>query len=303
MPSVKLNKYVRRQNFDTNRNRRIAHTMKISIITATYNSESTIRHTIESVLMQTHKDIEYIIVDGASTDGTMSIVKEYAPLFGDKLKYISEKDKGLYDAMNKGIGVSTGDIVGILNSDDFYTTTTILERVNNELQNTEIDTVYGDVHYVNSDNLHKCTRYYSSKPFCRGIMRMGFMPAHPSFYCRKSCYDKAGGFNLSYKVAADFELLLRILYINKARTKYMNTDFVTMRAGGVSNAGIESHKNIMCDHLKALRAHGIYSNFLILSLRYIYKIFELIAGNMIYKKDVPKEISFIDIYDGKTNVK
>lgn len=273
--------------------------MKITIITATYNSKETIRHTIESVLMQTHKDIEYIIVDGASADGTLDIIKEYVPIFGDRLKIISERDKGLYDAMNKGLNMSTGDIIGILNSDDFYTTTTILERVNNELQNPEIDAVYGDVHYVNGENLHKCTRYYSSKLFSRGIMRMGFMPAHPSFYCRKSCYDKAGGFDLTYKVAADFELLLRILYINKARTRYMNTDFVTMRAGGVSNAGIESHKKIMRDHYKALQKHNIHSNFIILGLRYIYKIFELIAGNLIYKKDVPAEINFIEIYENK----
>ncbi len=273
--------------------------MKITIITATYNSKETIRHTIESVLMQTHKDIEYIIVDGASADGTLDIIKEYVPIFGDRLKIISERDKGLYDAMNKGLNMSTGDIIGILNSDDFYTTTTILERVNNELQNPEIDAVYGDVHYVNGENLHKCTRYYSSKLFSRGIMRMGFMPAHPSFYCRKSCYDKAGGFDLTYKVAADFELLLRILYINKARTRYMNTDFVTMRAGGVSNAGIESHKKIMRDHYKALQKHNIHSSFIILGLRYIYKIFELIAGNLIYKKDVPAEINFIEIYENK----
>ena len=271
--------------------------MKISIITATYNSEKTIRHTIESVLMQTHKDIEYIIVDGASKDNTLSIVKEYVHKFGDKLKFVSEKDKGLYDAMNKGIDMSTGDIIGILNSDDFYTTTTILERVNNELQNPEIDAVYGDVHYVNENNLHKCTRYYSSKPFSRGIMRMGFMPAHPSFYCRRKCYEEAGRFDLSYKVAADFELLLRILYINKARTKYMNTDFVTMRAGGVSNSGIQSHKNIMRDHYKALKAHKIFASYIILGLRYFYKIFELIAGNLIYKKEVPAETDFIKIYD------
>ena len=192
MPSVKLNKYVRRQNFDTNRNRRIAHTMKISIITATYNSESTIRHTIESVLMQTHKDIEYIIVDGASTDGTMSIVKEYAPLFGDKLKYISEKDKGLYDAMNKGIGVSTGDIVGILNSDDFYTTTTILERVNNELQNTEIDTVYGDVHYVNSDNLTNARATTLQSPSAAELCEWDLCRhTHPSIAARAAMTRRA----------------------------------------------------------------------------------------------------------------
>lgn len=275
--------------------------MKITIITATYNSEGTIRHTIESVLMQTHKDIEYIIVDGASSDGTLNIIKEYAAAFGEKLKLISERDKGLYDAMNKGLNMSTGDIIGILNSDDFYTTTTILERVNEELQNPDIDAVYGDVHYVHGTDLHKCTRYYSSKLFNRGIMRMGFMPAHPSFYCRKACYEKAGGFDLTYKVAADFELLLRILYINKARTKYMNTDFVTMRAGGVSNAGIESHKKIMRDHYKALKTHKIHSNFILLGLRYIYKIFEYITGNIVYKKDVPKEIEFIRIYEERKN--
>ena len=275
--------------------------MKISIITATYNSKNTIRHTIESVLMQTHKDIEYIIVDGASTDGTLDIIKQYIPIFGNKLKFISEKDKGLYDAMNKGLKMSTGDIIGILNSDDFYTTTTILERVNEELQNPDIDAVYGDVHYVSDQDLHKSTRYYSSKLFSRGIMCMGFMPAHPSFYCRKKCYDQAGLFDTSYKVAADFELLLRMLYINKIRTKYMTTDFVTLRAGGVSNSGIESHKKIMRDHYKALKVHNICASFILLSLRYIYKVYELTVGNWIYKKSIPREIDFIKIYDNHQN--
>lgn len=277
--------------------------MKISIITATYNSKNSIRHTIESVLMQSHKDIEYIIVDGASTDGTLDIINEYIPVFGNKLKLVSEKDKGLYDAMNKGLKMSSGDVIGILNSDDFYTTTTILERVNNELQDTNIDAVYGDVHYVNGKDLHTCTRYYSSKPFRREIMRMGFMPAHPSFYCRRNCYEKAGGFDLSYKVAADFELLLRIIYINKIRTKYLNTDFVTMRAGGVSTSGIESHKNIMRDHYKALKTHKICSGFILLGLRYIYKIFELIVGNLLYYKKTPAEICFIDKYEAKNSPK
>lgn len=275
--------------------------MKISIITVTYNSARTLRHTIESVIMQSYSDFEYIIIDGASTDGTLDIIKEYVPKFNGKLKYISEKDNGLYDAMNKGLRLCTGDIVGILNSDDFYTTTTILQRINEEMQDPAIDAIYGDVHYVEDCNLHKIVRYYSSKFFTPGMMRLGFIPAHPSFYCRRECYERTGYFNTSYKVAADFEILLRLIYINRIKTKYIATDFVTMRTGGASSSGIESYKSIMRDHRKALKAHNVYSNILILALRYIYKIFELVVGELLYRKPIPAEIDFIKIYDSKNS--
>lgn len=250
--------------------------MKISIITATYNSEKTIKDTLESVLRQSYNDYEYLIMDGASKDGTMSIVKQYEPRFEGKLRYISEPDGGIYDAMNKGLKMATGDVVGILNSDDFYTSDDILETVADVFKNSDVDAVYGDIHYVNDDNLKKQVRYYSSAGFKRWQMRFGMMPAHPSFYCRKSVYEKYGTFDTSYKIAADFENLLRIIFLGRIRTYYIGKDFVTMRTGGASTAGIQSRTLIMKEHLRALKSHGIYSNVLFLSLRYFYKIYELI---------------------------
>lgn len=250
--------------------------MIISIITASYNSSATIRDTIESVLRQSYTDFEYIIKDGGSKDDTLEIVQEYAPLFGDRLKVISEPDGGIYDAMNKGLEATTGDVVGILNSDDFYTSDDVLEKIAEAFDTNDIEAVYGDVHYVNDDDLKKQVRYYSSARFKRWQMRFGMMPAHPSFYCKRSVYEKYGTFDTSFKIAADFENLLRLIFLGKIKTYYINKDFVTMRTGGASTAGLKSRVVIMKEHLRALKAHGIYSNFLMLSLRYIYKVYELI---------------------------
>ena len=249
--------------------------MKISIITITYNSEKTLADTLESILAQTYQEIEYIVVDGASKDGTMDLVKRYEPLFEGKMRYVSEPDKGLYDAMNKGIALATGEVVGILNSDDFYTSSEVLTEVAMMMADRTIDAVYGDVHYVKDGQLGKCVRYYTSRPFHRRWMRFGFMPAHPSFYCRRSVYERYGGFDLSYKVAADFENLLRLLFVHRISTRYIPLDFVTMRTGGASSSGLRSHKQIMRDHLRALRQNKVYSNLLFLGLRYPYKLCEV----------------------------
>ena len=156
--------------------------MKISIITATYDSGRTLRDTIQSVLSQTYTDIEYILIDGGSRDSTLSIIKEYEPLFYGRLKWNSEPDQGIYDAMNKGIRMATGDVVGILNSDDFFTSVTVLEKVVQEFKkNAALEAVFGDVHFVRPDNLQQCIRYYSSAIFRPTLFRFGFMPAHPSF--------------------------------------------------------------------------------------------------------------------------
>ena len=257
--------------------------MKISIITATYNSAKTVRDTFESVLKQTYNDIEYIVVDGLSKDNTMEIIKEYEVKFNGRMRYVSEKDNGLYDAMNKGIAMATGDVVGILNSDDFYTSSDILELVALNIRNNGIDAIYGDIHFVNDDNLNKCTRYYSSRIFRPWLMRFGFMPAHPSFYCKRSVYTKYGAFNTNYRIGADFESLLRYLYINRISTKYIKRDFVTMRNGGVSTDGFRSRLQIMKEHLKAMKENSIYSNIFLLSLRYPFKIYEVMSSNIKYK--------------------
>lgn len=259
--------------------------MVISIITATYNSGKTLRDTLESVLQQTYCDYELIIKDGGSEDDTIGICREYEPKFNGKMHIISDSDNGLYDAMNRGIALAQGDIIGILNSDDFYTSNDILQTVADTFaKNPEIDAVYGDVIYVSKQNKSKTIRYYSSKNFKPSRMRFGFMPAHPSFYCKKDTYNKFATtkndsvefFKTDYKVAADFENHLRMIFIGGINTKYINKVFVTMRKGGVSSSGISSHLMIMRDHKRALRENNVYSNTFLLSLRYIYKVWELI---------------------------
>lgn len=249
--------------------------MKISLITVTYNSAKTLPDTIQSVLSQSYSNIEYIIIDGASQDNTIDIVKEYEPLFNGRIGWISERDDGLYDAINKGIAMSTGDVVGILNSDDFFTSPTVIEEIANNFSE-EIDAVYGDVHFVNSTDLARPIRYYSSKIFRPSLMKLGFMPAHPTFYCRKSCYDKYGLYKTDFKIAADFDLLLRFIYVHHISLKYLPFDMVTMRVGGASTNGLKSHVCIMKEHLRSFKENGLKSNFFLLSLRYFYKLTEYI---------------------------
>lgn len=250
--------------------------MKVSIITTTYNSGKTLRDTIKSVLAQTYTDIEHIIIDGLSSDNTLEIIKEFEPLYEGRLKYVSEKDKGLYDAMNKGIAMATGDIIGILNSDDFFTNNEIVNIIARTFYEESVDAVYGDIHFVNDSNLLKSVRYYSSQSFRPWKMRFGFMPAHPTFYCKRIVYNKYGTFDTEFKIGADFENLLRLIYINKIRTCYVPMDFVTMRTGGASTSGLKSHNQITRDIVKALLKNGINTNFALVSLRYPVKIAELI---------------------------
>ena len=256
-----------------------------SVITCTYNASSVLQRTLDSVLMQSYQNVEHLILDGASRDNTVTMIKEYIAKSDDiqdtrhRIIFTSEPDNGLYDAMNKGIRMATGDIIGILNSDDFYTSDDALACIAWTLENEKVDAVYGDIHYVDDEDLKKCVRYYSSKPFRRWMMRLGFMPAHPSFYCRREVYEKFGAFDAeNYRVAADFENLLRLIFVNKIKTHYINKDFVTMRTGGASSSGLESHKRIMRDHLKALKKNGVYSNFFLLGLRYIYKVGEILKS-------------------------
>jgi glycosyltransferase involved in cell wall biosynthesis len=254
--------------------------MKISIITATWNSGATLRDTMRSVLSQSYQDFEHIIVDGGSADNTIDIIRELEPEYGGKLKWISEKDNGLYDAMNKGIRMATGDVVGILNSDDFYTADDVLKNIVTALDE-HTDAVYGDVHFVNGDDLTKIVRYYSSKHFRRWKMKLGFMPAHPSFYCRRDVYARYGGFDISFKIGADFENLVRLIYKAKINTKYIPMDFVTMRAGGVSTSGLKSYVIIFEEGLRALKMNGVTASPLLLCLRYPSKVVEVLKSRIL----------------------
>ncbi|MCF0197471.1 MAG: glycosyltransferase [Bacteroidaceae bacterium] len=247
--------------------------MKISVITTTFNSGSTIADTMESVLAQTHQDIEYIIVDGVSRDNTMDVVERFIPRFGGRIKVLSEPDKGLYDAMNKGIAMATGDVVGILNSDDFYTSNDVLAEVARQIEG--VDSVFGDIHFVADNNLKKCVRYYSSKIFRPWILRFGIMPAHPSFYCRRDVYKRVGGYSLDYKIASDFDMMVRVFYQAKISYRYIPMDFVTMRLGGLSTTSTINRLTLTVEDVKACRKYGMYTNFCLIALKYFKKILEL----------------------------
>lgn len=249
--------------------------MKISIVTATYNSGATVRDTLVSVLRQTYKDFELIIKDGGSRDNTLEICRELESQFEGRLRIISSKDKGIYDAMNQGVEAATGDIIGLLNSDDFYTSDDVLETIAAAFnEDLSLDAVYADIHYVNDEDLTKCVRYYSSKSFKRERMMKGWMPAHPSFYCKREVYQKYGTFDDSFKVAADFEQLLRLIYIHVIKTRYIEKDFVTMRMGGASTSGLISHITVMKEHLRGFKKNGIKNNAMRLSMRYLEKLGE-----------------------------
>lgn len=250
------------------------HEIMISIITATYNSAETINDTIKSVLCQTNKDFEYIIVDGGSTDETIGIVKSYESEFSGKLKWVSEKDKGIYDAMNKGIKMASGDIIGILNSDDYYTSDDILQTIADAFKCQNVDAIYGDIHFIKDGVPDKCVRYYSSRLFSPFWLRFGFMPAHPSFYCKREVFDKSGLYRLDYKIGSDYEMMVRLFRKHKISSRYVPKDFVTMRTGGASNSNLQSRLTLIKEDVKACRDNGIYTNELFICLKFLYKIFE-----------------------------
>lgn len=271
--------------------------MKISIITATYNSGATVRDTLESILRQGYTDYELIIKDGNSEDDTLEICRELEPKFGGRMKIMASPDKGLYDAMNQAIAVASGEVIGILNSDDFYTSRDVLETIARQFDATpDIDAVYADIHYVKADDTSKLVRYYSSKVFRRWMMRFGYMPAHPSFYCKKTTYERfkldgtkiegfkgdasCAYFNTSFKIAADFDFLVRTIFVGRIKTHYIEKDFVTMRSGGASNSGASSHWQINRDHQRTLRECHVYSNIFFLALRYVYKVGELAVAKL-----------------------
>ena len=249
--------------------------MKISLITVTFNSDLTLRDTIQSILKQTFSDIEYIIIDGLSKDNTVDIIRKYEPQFQGRLKWISERDNGLYDAMNKGIRMSTGDIVGIINSDDFYHRRDIISRVAEAFKNEETQAVYGDVRFVNPDNLNRTVRYYSSRNFSPNRFRYGFMPAHPTFFTYRRYFEEFGFYKIDYHIAADYELLIRFLYTHRLKAKYLSLDFMKMRTGGASTASIKSNILLNKEIVRACSENGIWTCMPLLFLKYFIKVFEL----------------------------
>lgn len=231
---------------------------KISLITVSYNSSSTIEDTINSVANQNYPNIEYVVVDGLSTDGTLDILKKYSDVI---TKVIAEKDSGIYDAMNKGIEYATGDVVGFINSDDILADNMVLQRVSKTFSdNPDIDACYGDLCYVKQNDLKKIVRYWRSKPYKMGLFNMGWVPPHPTLYVRREIYKKYGEFDTSYQIAADFELMLRYFEVYKIKSVYLSYVLVKMRLGGTTNRSI---KNIYLQNLEilnALKKHNISSS-------------------------------------------
>jgi glycosyltransferase involved in cell wall biosynthesis len=247
-------------------------TPKVSIITVSFNSSSTIRETIESVLAQDYPNLEYIIVDGDSTDGTQSIIEEYRSRIA---VYVSEKDQGLYDAMNKAIGMATGDVVGILNSDDVYADHSILSQVMSHFRSKNIDCVFGDLYYFSGEDKDKPLRYYRGKNFSRWKIRLGITPPHPTFFVRRSVYEKYGAFDLQYRYAADFDLMARFLYVKAISYAYLPVTMVKMRMGGVSTGSFRRLIEINREDLRSCRNLGIRTNFMLFHFKYFSKILEV----------------------------
>ncbi|MBI2281006.1 MAG: glycosyltransferase [Bacteroidetes bacterium] len=225
--------------------------MKISIITVCYNSEKHIKTAIESVINQTYKNIEYIVVDGASKDKTIDIVKSY----GDRItKFVSEPDKGIYDAMNKGFQMATGNYLAVINSDDFYMSNDAIESVVNELNKKQTDSLFADLIYVEENNTDKQVRYWKSNEFVKGSFKKGWHPAHPTFFVKNEVYKKYGYFDLSFKLAADFELMLRFLEKHQISSCYLPKPIIKMRLGGATN---KNFKNIYNQNIECYRAFKV----------------------------------------------
>lgn len=243
--------------------------MKFSIITATYNSEKNINSAISSLKNQEYNYSEWIVIDGASKDKTNKIIKKS---FKGNLKIISEKDKGIYDALNKGIAMATGDVVGFLHSDDFLASKDILSEIATIFQEKNVDGVYGDLQYVDKENTSKVIRYWKSEKFQPQLLKKGWMPAHPTLFLKKEVYEKHGLFNLDYKIAADYDLMLRIFSDNTLKFHYLPEVITKMRIGGASNRSLKNIIKKSIEDLKVLKANGIKNPYKTLILKNFGKL-------------------------------
>ncbi len=245
--------------------------VKISIITVTYNSAQTLEHTIKSVLSQNYPDLEYIIVDGKSTDNTLHLIEKYR----DKIsKFISEKDDGLYHAINKGINLATGDIIGIIHADDFYISNNVLTEIAETFTKNKADAVYADLYYVDKNNTDKIIRTWKSGNYKPSGFLWGWMPPHPTFFVKKDCYTKYGLFNTTLRSAADYEIMLRLLFKNKIKVAYLPKFIVKMRVGGQSNASINNRVKANNEDRLAWKLNDIKPYFFTLTLKPLRKIIQ-----------------------------
>ena len=256
--------------------------MKISITTVVFNNKKHIEGCIESVLNQSYKDIEHVIVDGGSTDGTVERIQslkvkcEKSKVNNRKFKFVSEKDSGIYDAINKGIKNSTGDIIGLLHSDDVFADETAIEKVMNKFVKEETDSVYGDLEYVSADEINKKIRYWRAGDCSINKLKHGWMPPHPAFFVKKDVFSKFGMYSTEYKVAADYEMVLRLLWSERITTAYLPIVITKMRWGGASNRNIPSIMLKSREDYKALRANSVPNPFIAVFLKNVRKLRQFI---------------------------
>ena len=246
--------------------------MKVSIITITYNSAATVEDTLKSVVDQDYPNIEYLIIDGKSKDNTLQIVDKYK----DKItKVVSEKDKGLYDALNKGIALASGDIVGMLHSDDLYATNQVISDIVKTFEsNPEAEGVYADLVFVDRNDINKITRTWESGDYEEGDFLNGWMPPHPTFFVRKECYERFGGFNTTLRLSADYELMLRMIHKNKIKLAYLPKVVVKMRMGGASNVSFFVRLKANIEDKMAWKLNGIKPGILTRFLKPASKIMQ-----------------------------
>lgn len=243
--------------------------MKVSLITICYNSAATIEDTIRSVLSQNYRDIEYIVVDGGSSDNTMDIVRSYA----DRIhRIISEPDKGIYDAMNKGVALASGDIVGILNSDDFYADNAVISDIVKRFRESSAEGVYADLVYVDRDNVSSILRSWKAGPYHPGHFLKGWMPPHPTFFVKKECYNTYGSYNLELRSAADYELMLRFIHLYRIKLAYLPRVITKMRAGGQSNISLKNRIKANLEDRRAWAINGLQPGWLTLLRKPLSKI-------------------------------
>ena len=241
--------------------------LKISLITVVFNAKNTIKDCIQSVIKQDFKNLEYIVIDGGSTDGTVDIIKEFA----DKIHiFVSEPDKGIYDAMNKGIALATGEVIGTLNADDYFVADNILSEISSVFLNQEIEILYGNIDFINLNG--KVIRKWNAGSYQSGVFNWGWMAPHPTFYCRKELFEQLGVYSLNFGSAADYELMLRFMHKNTPKVYYLNKLMVTMLIGGVSNQSVKNRVKASTNDLKAMRKNGITLPFVTIVLKPFRKI-------------------------------
>jgi glycosyltransferase involved in cell wall biosynthesis len=247
--------------------------MKVSIITVVYNNKVTIADAIESVLSQDYPEIEHIIIDGLSTDGTQEIIRSY----GDRItRFVSEKDKGIYDAMNKGIKLASGNIIGILNSDDFYENNDVISTVVKEFEAKNVDSVFADLVFITREEPQKIVRYYDSSYFNSKRFSYGWMPAHPTFFVKRDIYERYGLFKTDYKIASDYELLARFLAKYKISYSYIPKVIIKMRTGGLSTKNLKSSWILNKEVVRACTENGIKTNIFKIYSKYFTKYLQLL---------------------------